>query len=109
MDVLARTDFFNRRFNEIKDYLRNICFKTNFQNSGKINGTTLRKYDVTVVQLFDVQNTHLDMVSCRHLRHNLRVHRNFYRLQKYAAGTSIVSKMLLLINNGKSVNLRGKI
>ncbi|XKL62428.1 hypothetical protein PGB90_002261 [Kerria lacca] len=76
-------------------------------NSGKINGTTLRKYDVTVVQLFDVQNTHLDMVSCRHLRHNLRVHRNFYRLQKYAAGTRIMfdcegdSSGLLTLHYGK--------
>jgi len=101
--------FANREEKYIRghDCLRNMSHPAGCQFPERINSTSLRKYVATVIQLFDLQEVHVDLIA-RHLGHDLRVHRDFYRLQEHAQETSLVSKLLLAINSGKASALRGK-
>lgn len=44
----------------------------------------------------------------RHLGHELPVHKKFYRLQEDTVSLAKVSKMLLAIEQGHAVRLKGK-
>jgi len=89
------------------DCLRLISVDAKTEYPERIQTTKLRKYIATVVQLFDLQEVHLDLLA-KHLGHDLAIHRQFYRIQEDAAEATLVAKLLLAVNSGKAAQLRGK-
>lgn len=72
-----------------------------------ITATKLRKYIATVCQVFDLTETEVDWLA-RHLGHDIRVHRDFYRLHESAIELTKVSRLLLAVEKGEASTFSGK-
>ncbi|KAJ8915394.1 hypothetical protein NQ315_008281 [Exocentrus adspersus] len=91
------------------DSLRKVCKEIELDKPEWITGTKLRKYIATVVQVFNLNETEYDWLA-RHLGHDIRVHREFYRLHESAVELTKISRLLLAVdqrqvntNKGKSI------
>ena len=50
--------------------------------------------------MFDLQEQELDWLA-RHIGHDIRVHREYYRLHESTLGLANVSKILTVVDEGK--------
>ncbi|KAJ8927546.1 hypothetical protein NQ314_019975 [Rhamnusium bicolor] len=89
------------------DCLRKCCSELDLKEPRLITSTKLRKYITTVVQVFDLKETEVDWLA-RHLGHNIRIHREFYRLHESAVEITKISRLLLAIDNGNVNKFAGK-
>ena len=76
-------------------------------NPDNITSTKLRKYIATVSQILSLKETEVDWLA-RHLGHDIRVHRDFYRLHESTIEIAKVSKLLLTVDQGKISQWAGK-
>ena len=72
-----------------------------------ITSTKLRKYIATVSQTAALTEVDVDWLA-RHLGHDIRVHREFYRLHESTAELAKVSKLLLAVDSGEIKQMAGK-
>ncbi|KAF5269754.1 hypothetical protein FQR65_LT17931 [Abscondita terminalis] len=72
-----------------------------------ITGTKLRKYVATVAQIFNLSKNEYDWLA-RHLGHDIRVHREFYRPHESAVELTKVSRILIAVDAGKVAEFAGK-
>ncbi|KAK3751113.1 hypothetical protein QZH41_016240 [Actinostola sp. cb2023] len=79
----------------------------NLKEPAYITSTKLRKYIATVSQTAALTEVDVDWLA-RHLGHDVRVHRDFYRLHESTAELAKVSKLLLAVDNGNLESLKGK-
>lgn len=103
---------FARGHNSLKplrghDCLRQFCNDGNLEKPEAITSTQLRKYVATVVQVFDLTENESDWLA-RHLGHDIRIHRDFYRLQESAVELTKVSRLLLAVDKGEANKFAGK-
>ncbi|KAK3735535.1 hypothetical protein QZH41_005012 [Actinostola sp. cb2023] len=66
-----------------------------------------KKYIATVSQKASLTEVDVDWLT-RHLGHDVRLHREFYRLHESTAELAKVSKLLLAVDNGSLETLKGK-
>jgi hypothetical protein len=86
------------------------------QNPGAITSTKLRKYIATIMQVLSLKEQEIDWLA-RHLGHDIRTHREYYRLHESTIEIAKVSKLLLAVDRpgeliGKSldeIDIDGKI
>lgn len=69
--------------------------------------TGLRKYVATVSQVLDMSDNELDWLAS-HLGHDIRVHRDFYRLQSEQVELAKISKLIFAVDSGKAHKFHGK-
>ena len=67
----------------------------------------MRKYIGTISQVLSLKKTEVDWLA-RHLGHDIRVHRDFYRLHESTIEIAKVSKLLLTVDQGKTGKFAGK-
>ena len=79
----------------------------NLQCPDAIQSVKLRKYVATVSQILNLQENELEWLA-RHLGHDIRVHREYYRLQESTLELAKVSKLLMAVDEGKAGCLAGK-
>jgi len=72
-----------------------------------VTSTRLRKYVATVSQILDLQENELDWLA-RHLGHDIRVHREYYRLHDSTIELAKVGKLLYTVDEGKTTQWAGK-
>ena len=72
-----------------------------------VTSTKLRKYIATISQVLCMNETEVDWLA-RHLGHNIRVHRDFYRLHESTIEIAKVSKLLLTVDQGETSKFAGK-
>ena len=72
-----------------------------------IKSTKLRKYVATVSQIVDLKEGELDWLA-KHMGHNLKVHREYYRLQEHTLELAKVSKLLMAVDEGNAGKWAGK-
>lgn len=72
-----------------------------------ITSTKLRKYVATVSQTAALTEQDVDWLA-KHLGHEIRVHREFYRLHESSIELAKVSKLLLAVDSGNIKNMAGK-
>ncbi|XP_050497351.1 uncharacterized protein LOC126878588 [Diabrotica virgifera virgifera] len=89
------------------DCLKKICEEIDLQNPSAITGTKLRKYVATVCQLFDMSENQYDWLA-RHLGHDIKVHRDFYRMHESAIELTKVSRLLIAVDKGEVNKFAGK-
>lgn len=89
------------------DCLKKICSNVQLQQPENITSTKLRKYIATVCQLFNLSENEYDWLA-RHLGHDIRVHREFYRLHESAVELIKVSRILLAVEKGNVNKFKGK-
>ncbi|KAK3108426.1 hypothetical protein FSP39_007787 [Pinctada imbricata] len=89
------------------DCLRKFAVEAEVQNPSAITSTKLRKQLATLAQILNLSETSQDIFAT-FLGHNIRVHREFYRLSEDAMQVAKVSKVLHSINNGSISKYSGK-
>lgn len=89
------------------DCLRKFCIEAELEQPKNVTSTKLRKYVSTVCQVFDLTENEYDWLA-RHLGHDIRVHREFYRLHESAVELTKVSRLLMVVDEGKVNKFSGK-
>ncbi|CAH1115846.1 unnamed protein product [Psylliodes chrysocephalus] len=89
------------------DCLKKWCQEACLESPELITSTKLRKCVATVCQVFDLTENEYDWLA-RHLGHDVRVHREFYRLQENAVELTKVSRLLLAVDQGEAHKFSGK-
>lgn len=88
------------------DAIRRYSKEAGLKNPNSVNSTKLRKQLATLAQVLNLSETSQDILATFQ-GHNIRVHREFYRLPESALQVAKVSKLLHSINNGTIEKYRG--
>ena len=89
------------------DCIRRYAVLCGASNPSFLRSTALRKQIATVSQVLNLQDNELDILA-NFLGHDVRVHREFYRLPDSTLQVAKISKLLLSLENGTTSNLAGK-
>ena len=72
-----------------------------------MTSTNFKKYTATVAQIVNLTENELEWL-CNHMGHNIKVHREFYRLPSAALEVAKVSKLLIAAEEGEVHKYAGK-
>ncbi|XP_063223326.1 uncharacterized protein LOC134531559 [Bacillus rossius redtenbacheri] len=87
--------------------LRKMAIASGAQNPTTLTSTKLRKHVATMTQLLNLRTHELDAVAA-FMGHDIRVHRQYYRLQDDALDLAKVSKLLINLDKGKLSSMKDK-
>lgn len=90
-----------------QDSLRVYANECGAQNPEFLRSTYLRKHVATLSQILNLKNNELDQVA-DFLGHDIRVHRDYYRLPEATTQLAKISKLLLAMEKGCLPNIQGK-
>jgi len=89
------------------DALRNSAKLCGAKNPLSLRSTNLRKHVATLSQVLNLKENELDMLA-QYMGHDIRVHRQFYRLPNDVLQTSKLAKRFLLMDSGQLPSQKGK-
>ena len=89
------------------DVLRKFSTLCGASNPQQLRSTSLRKHIATLSQVMNLQKYELDQVA-RFLGHDVRIHRQFYRLPSDVMQTAKVAKILIAMERGDIDMIKGK-
>ncbi|KAF6728633.1 N-lysine methyltransferase SETD8-A, partial [Oryzias melastigma] len=89
------------------DCLRHFAKVCGAKNPENLTSTRLRKQTGTLSQVLNLSNTELDQLA-DFLGHDIRVHRQFYRLPEGTLQLAKISKVLLAMEQGRLAEFKGK-
>ncbi|KAK7891285.1 hypothetical protein WMY93_023248 [Mugilogobius chulae] len=89
------------------DCLRHFAKMCGAKNPESLTSTKLRKQTATLSQVLHLSNTELDQLA-DFLGHDVRVHRQFYRLTEGTLQLAKVSKILMALEQGRMAEFKGK-
>jgi len=72
-----------------------------------LRSTVLRKHIATLSQIMNLKDNELDQLA-KFMGHDVRVHREFYRLPCDVMQIAKVAKILIAMETGKIETLKGK-
>lgn len=81
------------------DCLRTFSKACGAEEPNRLTSTKLRKHIATMSQLLNLKDNELDVLA-QFLGHDIRVHREFYRLPEATVQVAKVSKLLLMMERG---------
>lgn len=90
-----------------QDCLRTYGNECGAQNPELLRSTQLRKHVATLSQVLNLRDHELDQVA-DFLGHDIRVHREYYRLPEATTQLAKISKLLLAMEKGCLTDLQGK-
>lgn len=79
--------------------LRKFATECGAKEPEKLRSTTLRKHIATMSQILNLQENELDILA-KFMGHDIRVHREYYRLPEETMQVAKVSKLLLRMEKG---------
>ena len=88
------------------------CLRKNARASGAVNpcsltSTNLRKHIATISQVMNLKDNELDQLA-NFLGHDIRVHREYYRLPQSTIQLAKISKLLIAMQGGSVKDIQGK-
>ncbi|WAR31628.1 hypothetical protein MAR_034170, partial [Mya arenaria] len=89
------------------DVLRKFALECGANNPELITSTSLRKHVATISQILNLKDNELDQLA-NFLGHDVRIHREFYRLPEDTIQLAKISKLLVELESGKIQNHEGK-
>jgi len=89
------------------DILRNASVQCRASNPAALRSTNFRKHVATLCQVLNMKNNELDMLA-NYMGHDIRTHRQFYRLPDDVLQTSKLAKIFLLMDSGTIAEQKGK-
>ncbi|XP_060772951.1 uncharacterized protein LOC132883390 [Neoarius graeffei] len=104
--------FLFARLKSVTNYRGQDCLHVHANQCGAkhpehLRSTQLRKHVATLSQVLNLKNNELDQVA-DFLGHDIRVHRDFYRLPVPTTQLAKISKLLLSVEKGHLSSLQGK-
>jgi hypothetical protein len=87
--------------------LRSVVNECDVQQPECITSTLLRKHIATMTQLLCLKDNELDLVA-NFMGHDIRVHREYYRLPEDTLQMAKISKLLMLLDQGQLQLQAGK-
>ncbi|XP_052813187.1 uncharacterized protein LOC128240552 [Mya arenaria] len=87
--------------------LKEMALEANLQHPERVTSTNLRKQLGTMCQLLGLTETEQDVLA-KFMGHDIRVHREFYRLPQSTIEIAKVTKVLHLLNAGQLSEVQGK-
>ena len=110
--VCATNVFLLARTKAMSHYRGQDCLRVHASQCGAkhpehLGSTQLRKHIATLSQVLNLKNNELDQVA-DFLGHNIRVHRDFYRLPVPTTQLAKISKLLLSMEKGHLSGMQGK-
>ena len=90
-----------------QDCIRIFAGQCGAKNSEYLRSTHLRKHVATLSQILNLKNNELDQLA-NFLGHDIRVHRDFYRLPEATIEIAKISKLLLAMEKGSLAKFQGK-
>ncbi|KAG5865126.1 hypothetical protein JTB14_030199 [Gonioctena quinquepunctata] len=88
--------------------MRGKCIaNVDLQMPENINDTKLRKYIASVSQVLNMTENETDWLV-RHLGHDIRIHREFYRLHESSVELTKISRLLMAFDNGEATKFHGR-
>nr|XP_055049567.1 uncharacterized protein LOC129435083 [Misgurnus anguillicaudatus] len=90
-----------------QDCIRVFASECGAQHPEFLRSTHLRKHVATLSQILNLKNNELDQVA-DFLGHDIRVHRDYYRLPEATTQLAKISKLLLAMEKGCLPDLQGK-
>lgn len=91
-----------------QDCLRTYAVQCGAKNPEYLRSTYLRKHVATLSQILNLKENEIDQLA-DFLGHDIRVHRDFYRLPEATTQMAKISKLLLAMEKGCFTNLQGKL
>lgn len=89
------------------DSLRYFAMVCGAKSPESLTSTKLRKQTATLSQVLNLSNTELDQLA-DFLGHDIRVHRQFYRLPEGTIQLAKISKILMALEQGRLAEFKGK-
>jgi len=89
------------------DVMKKYASECGVQCPQALRGTALRKHVAIISQVLNLRENELDLLA-QFMGHNIKVHREFYRLPSDILQTAKVSKILWAMENGQQQLLTGK-
>ena len=89
------------------DALRNAATACGAESPSTLTSTNFRKHVATLSQILNLKNNELDLLA-QYMGHDVRVHREFYRLPNDVLQTSKLAKLFLLMESGQLASQKGK-
>lgn len=110
--ICATNVFLFARPKSMSHYRGQDCLRVHASQCGAkhpehLRSTQLRKHVATLSQVLNLKNNELDQVA-DFLGHDIRVHRDFYRLPVPTTQLAKISKLLLTMEKGHLSSLQGK-
>nr|XP_054592993.1 uncharacterized protein LOC129152259 isoform X2 [Nothobranchius furzeri]XP_054592994.1 uncharacterized protein LOC129152259 isoform X2 [Nothobranchius furzeri] len=90
-----------------QDCLRLYASECGAENPELLRSTQLRKHVATLSQILNLKNHELDQVA-NFLGHDIRVHREYYRLPEATTQLAKISKLLIAMEKGSLKSFQGK-
>ena len=81
------------------DCLRKLALESGVNNPSAVTSTKLRKHIATMSQLVNLKDNELDLLAS-FLGHDVRVHREVYRMPEATTQLALVSKLLIASEKG---------
>lgn len=89
------------------DCLREAAVNSHAKQPETLTSTKLRKHIATVSQILNLTDHELDQV-CGFMGHDVRVHREYYRLPEDTLQLAKVSRILIAMDQGKIADFKGQ-
>ncbi|KAL6467410.1 hypothetical protein MHYP_G00252140 [Metynnis hypsauchen] len=89
------------------DCLREFATECGAKNPKALSSTKLRKHIATLSNVLNLSNTELDQLA-DFLGHDVRVHRDYYRLPEGTLQLAKISKILMALETGRLGEFSGK-
>ena len=89
------------------DALSKVTAVLELKQPKQIPSTALRKYVATVSQIVDMNESELGWLA-KHLGHDIRIHKEFYRLQESTIEMALVGNLLVAVDEGKENKFKGR-
>lgn len=89
------------------DCIRKYAVLSGTKNPTYLRSTNLRKQIAIVSQVLNLRDNEMDILA-QFMGHDIRVHREFYRLPESTLQVAKISKLLLALEKGTVSSLKGK-
>ncbi|MED6291778.1 hypothetical protein CHARACLAT_027188 [Characodon lateralis] len=111
-DVLDENPYMFRRpqtLNHFRgsDIIREMAQSCGAKHPGALSSTKLRKHVASMSKVLNLKNSEMDNPA-DFLGHDIRVHRQYYRLPEGTTQLAKISKVLLALERGQLSNFKGR-
>lgn len=105
--IFARTNFNSLNCQRASESIKKSAIDAGLKEPNLITSTKLRKHIATMSQLFNLKENELDSLA-NFMGHDIKIHREFYRLPEKTMMLAKISKLLLAAEKGKLHIYKGK-